>query len=102
MGAGLAAIVLGRGRSDAARISHPRPRLGPDGGAGEGRQDPASHRRDGDRGVEGPRRQDNEGACPVTSVLSPSVVLVDDASAAVPAYSTSCGGTKGVWIIEAG
>src|SRR5258708_26163958 len=88
MGAGLAAIVLGRGRSDAARISHPRPRLRPDGGAGEGRQDPASHRRDGDRGGEGPRRQDHAGAFPVITGLDHVVVLVSDIAAAVAAYET--------------
>src|SRR5260370_20964908 len=88
MGAGLAAIVLGRGRSDAARISHHGSSLRPDGGAGEGRQDPASHRRDGDRGGEGPRRQDHAGAFPVITGLDHVVVLVSDIAAAVAAYET--------------
>src|SRR5258708_14212122 len=88
MGAGPAAIVLGRGRSDAARISHPRPRLRPDGCAGQSRQDPASHRRDGDRGGEGPRRQNHAGAFPVITGLDHVVVLVSDIAAAVAAYET--------------
>jgi glutamate dehydrogenase (NAD(P)+) len=49
MGAGPAAAILGRRGSDAARISHSRPRLRPDGVALQGRQGFPPHRRDGDR-----------------------------------------------------
>jgi hypothetical protein len=74
MGAGPAAAVLGRRRGDAARIPDPRSRLRPDGDAREGRQDSPSHRRDGDRRGEGPRRQEHAGAVPVITGLDHVVV----------------------------
>ncbi len=72
MGAGPAATVLGRGGSDAARISHSRSRLRSDADAGEGGEGRPSHRRDGDRRREGPRRQEHAGAVPVIAGRRPS------------------------------
>src|ERR1700694_6000405 len=88
MGAGPAAIVLGRRGSDAARISDPRPRLRPDGNASQGRQDSKPHRRDGHRGGKGPRRKEHAGTFPVITGLDHIVVLVEDIEAATTAYQT--------------
>ena len=43
----------------------------------QGRQDSASHRRDGDRRGEGPRRQEHAGIVPVITGLDHVVVLVE-------------------------
>src|SRR5450759_3161713 len=91
MGAGPAAIVLGRRGSDAARISDPRSRLRPDGGAIEGRQHSTSHRRDGDRRREGPRRQDHAGTFPVITGLDHIVVLLGDIKAGAKTYELLLG-----------
>src|SRR6476620_4697331 len=88
MGAGPATAVLGRGGSDAARISNPRSRVRPDGNAIEGRQDFPPHRRDGDRCGEGPRRQEHARTFPVITGLDHVVVLVNDIEAGATAYQT--------------
>src|SRR3981081_851094 len=86
MGAGPAAIVLGGRGSDAARIPDPRPRLRPDGDAGQSRQDSAPDRRDGDRRRKSPRRQEHKGTVSVITGLDPVVVLVSDIKAGTAAY----------------
>src|SRR5258708_6077615 len=86
MGAGPAAIVLGGGGGDAARISYPRPRLPSDGGACQDRQHPASHGCDGNRRGKGPRRQEHARAFPVITGLDHVVVLVGDIAAGEAAY----------------
>src|SRR6478672_12126370 len=91
MGAGPAAAVLGRRGSDAARISHPRSRLRPDGDALEGRQCYPSHRRNGDRGREGPRRQEHAGTLSVITGLDHVVLLVNDIGIAATACQTLFG-----------
>ena len=58
------------------------------GDAGQGGQDPASHRRDGDRRGEGPRRQEHARAVPVITGLDHVVVLTGDIKAATAAYQT--------------
>ena len=52
----------------------------------EGRQDSASHRRDGDRRGEGPRRQEHAGTLPVITGLDHIVVLLGDIEAGARAY----------------
>src|SRR3954447_8067001 len=91
MGAGSAAAVLGRGRGDAARISHSRSRLRSDGDAVESRQDSSSHRRHGDRRGEGARRQEYARAFPVITGLDHVVVLVADIGTGTMAYQTLFG-----------
>src|ERR1700720_3120768 len=88
MGAGSAAIVLGRRGSDAARIPNPRSRLRPDGDAVAGGQDPAPHRCDGDRRGKGPRRQEHARTVSVITGLDHVVVLVSDLAAGELAYQT--------------
>src|ERR1700722_11670169 len=101
MGAGSAAIVLGGRGSDAARISYPRPRVRRDGGARESRQDPASHRRDGDRRRKGPRRKDHAGTVPMISGLDHVVVLVGDIKAGATAYQTLLARAP-AWVLSGG
>ena len=59
-----------------------------DGGARQGRQDSAPHRRDGDRRGEGPRRQEHAGTVSVITGLDHVVVLVGDIDAGAAAYQT--------------
>src|SRR5258708_32740569 len=91
MGAGSAATVLARRGGDAARISHPRSRLRPDGDALESRQGFSPHRRDGDRGGEGPCREEHAGTFPVITGLDHVVLLVNDIGAGAMAYRTLFG-----------
>src|SRR5260370_13365011 len=91
MGDALVSAVRGRRVSERARILHPGSGLRPDGDALEGRQDSPSHRRDGDRGREGPRRQEHAGSFPVIAGLDHVVLLVNDIGAAATAYQTLFG-----------
>ena len=56
--------------------------------AGQGGQDPASDRGDGDRRGEGPRRQEHARPVPVITGLDHVVVLTGDINAASAAYQT--------------
>src|SRR5260370_24022670 len=91
MGDALVSAVRGRRVSERARILHPGSGLRPDGDALEGRQDSPSHRRDGDRGGEGPRRQEHARTFPVITGLDHVVLLVNDIGAGATAYQTLFG-----------
>src|SRR5260370_21117083 len=91
MGDALVSAVRGRRVSERARILHPGSGLRPDGDALEGRQYSPSHRRDGDRGGEGPRRQEHARTFPVITGLDHVVLLVNDIGTAATAYQTLVG-----------
>src|SRR5207253_984153 len=55
------------------------------------RQDSPSHRRDGDRRGEGPRRQEHAGTLSVITGLDHAVLLVNDIGAGATAYRTQFG-----------
>ena len=57
----------------------------------EGRQNPSSHRRHGDRRGEGPRRQDHAGTFPVITGLDHIVVLLGDIKAGARTYELLLG-----------
>ena len=66
----------------------PRSRLRSRWWRAQGRQDPAPHRRDGDRRGKGSRRQEHAGTVPVITGLDHVVVLVSDIDAGAAAYQT--------------
>src|SRR5205823_7915 len=77
--------------SDAARISDSRSCFRSDGDAGESGQDPAPHRRHGDRRGEGPRRQEHPGTVSVITGLDHLVVLLGDIEAGASTYELLLG-----------